>query len=499
MKSSVEDSHSSKRPLSSRLVFINEKFATFFAYLASVNIEFGMRPHLVYDFLDHTTLAWSSLIVFTSLLKFFLGSNMERLPSGVQQEPISSLKQVNVSNYKELLRLYFKRLHPQVLKAEPSSWQHEEPTLTDCLLLSYLPKLGDFSSLYHSLICIALSPVLVWRLYLSWYRPLAQRRAKSKSGRRARREELKWCAKRKLVHFFIYGPGKEQGGSFDGKATLKRDQVRRLARQLHFVAHHQVAPLRINEERLNEVRVHEYFDYEENHDQRRWLYLVKYVYAFWLLLLLIGSPITYFTYDGLSQFMQNFSFNKRGSLAGRLLFVYGAFEQSYALVQASAIFVYTNLFITLFHADVQYKFERLKADLVKLRRRYLSGESDEPMRESCSYQQCRLVAFFRYIGELDTYVSRYSYLAQAIFFIIMLFGHSYFWLIENDSLKYGSLVTLLGAFISFTYLFCAAWDIERKVSILPAACAVRLKSTYPLIISFGLKEQPVLLSHHVHC
>lgn len=416
----------------------NRSFMKLCLTWASLNAELDLPTGFLLKFFDQLTLVWSILILITSLLKFFI-------PLEVSVALIS----------------------PDLNSTRLAEPQRE---LRDLLLLNYLPRVNEFGKLYYGLVSVSVGAPLLWRIYLNYLRP---RRRNSKTPNAAR----------KLVLFFINGPNvqiQSQVGCRHSlaKQLLKSDDIntRLFTFDLDLITrsrrktplstlHHQLGAREskeADEVYRNPIRSH---DFLADYSTKRWMFLARHVYCMILFIITVSLPIMYFTILGLDSVLDNF-----GHQSGEdsLLHLYGVCEQFYAITQAALFFVFTNIFIALFYADLMYKSAPIRLELRELDQLY---QVDMQRRLEKSYEekvemnlkQLRLWAYFDNIDQLDSFVNKYSIMSLLILVIGLSFGQS-FLRIEIPELWMGTAAVLSSNIISFTFLYLISWRIEQRVS-----------------------------------
>jgi len=432
-----------------KLAKANKLFFTVCAHLASVNSEFGLPTVPFLTIIDRITIVWSVVIFITSLLKFHT----------------------------------FKENPPQDLN-DCMTGEHLV-SFRDVLLLNYLPCVNEFGKLYYGLVSVSIGSPLAWRLYLSYYK-------------QARHMSPNLDAKRKLVIFFLEGStssSKQSAGihptgiinasihsknfdwplladnevfkGSDVPSTKAEANCKPLAHLSYL--HHGQSAIRGKDKLArvgffnNPIRS---LDYVTDRTETRWRYLVRHVYKVLSIIAMLSLPILCFTIEGLQMVMHNFSpSSDKVADLNRVLNLYGYMEQFYACTQGALFFVFTNIFITLFHIDLINKFRPVKRDLQWLNMVQVTGGIDEVKSATTIIraQQMRLWAYFDNIAQLDSFVSKYSVISMITFIIGISFGQS-FLKVEERSLKTGTAAVLISNFLSFSYLYLISWDIEQRVS-----------------------------------
>lgn len=469
---------------------IHARFITVCASWASLNNELDLAAGTVLKLIDRLTIAWSFVIFITNIVKFLTFQNKLK-----QTDSLALSAHETLDSY----------LHK--IRSNPEQVEHYQ--LKHLLVLDYLPRINDFGKLYYGLVSVSIGAPLAWRIYLNLYRPHARSRASLSSLRAL-------DTKRDLVRFFIRGPHEHQAVGkkhfdwsqsswfvssdkadtsrrpFGGpnfkvlscidldstrrrKEPLSRLHARRTSGQLdgRFMAN--LSSSSFSSEHLVQtaktfripIRV---FDFLQDRSKAHWLFLIKLVYFMCTWVSSVSVPILWLTVGGLATVMKNFSIPiSRSGKLGLFMVLYGHLEQFYACTQAALFFIFTNIFITLFHADIVYKLQLLKRDLVDLNRRYLQVESGGaskrtlPTRKQVHTQQLKLWALFDQISQIDDFVSKYSVISMVTFVIGVSFGQSYL-KVQDQKLKLATASVLLSNLLSFSYLYLLSWDIEKRVS-----------------------------------
>lgn len=465
---------------------------------ASINGEVGLPLNRLLQLFDSVTLAWSFFIMCTSSAKFLARDLSLNLTRGA------------------------------CFKGE------DEPTLYDLLTINYLPRINEFEKLYHGLVSVSIGTSFFWRLYLRFYRAkffkaiaAATTATKNKTAVSNHRD-----AKSQLVRFFYWGPpivaptqDLEQTGakvvrrfsvpSSAGSSELSlrfghRDSLewielfekfrvgdpaacaREVARSLRSFrgkrgdndAKRSEIPRRPGlifgckkatrppAERQNHIIFNPVRSYNflEDDTWTRWRHISGNLAHMLVLIVLMTIPIMYYTITGLYSVMINFSYEQLDTRLKLALYCYGVLEQVYSCTQAALFFIFTNVFITIFHADIQFKMNKIERDfcqlIVDFRRRdrlESAQNSRRPPKIFIHYQQLRLWALFDYIQQVDSFVSKYSVVSMSTFMIGLSFGQS-FLKVEEPALKKGTAAVMFANFLSFSFLYIISWDIERRVS-----------------------------------
>lgn len=471
------------------LVKLNRAFMTICAHWASVNTELDLPVGATLLFIDRLTLLWSFVIITTTIIKCF-----KLIDYWNSQASITSTISIHSTELQQLDEILWK----------------------DVLTLNYLPNIHDFGKLYYGLIWISIGSALSWRLYLDFYRPRQCRIRISRS-----RPEL-FNAKHELINFFMGGPIKTMSANRainhlilncrrHANAFEKCISARHCASNLVARVQSSLQPPKLPKQagllgRMHEKRISfkdlppntwrnnhhrwsrqskdlaqsywantggpiviQYYkvpiravDFLRDCTEERWLFLVKRVYLFCLLALVLSMPILWYLTIGIETIMQKFTSSKQGMI-DKAMNVYGTLELVYTITQAAMFFVFTNIFLTLFHADLVFKFKPIRHEIEIISKLYQHGKVVQLQKEEVHRQQLRLWSYFDYVNLLDDYVSVYAIVSMTVLILGLSFGQSYI-KIDEPTLKMGTLSALLSNFLSFTYLHLASWNIEQKVS-----------------------------------
>lgn len=468
-----------------KLIKFNRFFLTTCASLASLNSEFGFPTKKWIIFVDRVTQLWSLVILVTSLIKSL------KFPD--QQQPL----------------------------------QEQNNKLSDLLLLNYLPRINEFGKLYYGLVCISIGAALVWRVYLNFYRPkCTKHRLKcnfaapniDNDNGQAENSEI-FDAKCELFEFFMKGP-REAESAEKSRLMLSRrrhaDAFERLIRVRHvadqlasrYHRHHSLDPVKLARQtgylsrqhaksrsspgtgaptqlklttRDQSVSLSHVYkipvrsaDFLSDHSRARWNHLAKITLTVTAMILTVSVPLCAYCIIGLRSVHAQFALDHGLNLAQiegdrRIyagLLVYGILEQAYACSQAAMFFIFTNIFITLFLADLTYKLTPIRREVAILAKLYRTEKVTQLPREEIYRQQLRLWAYFDNIFLLDDFVSKYSVVSMTTLVIGLSFGQSYL-KVADPTLKSGTLAALISNFLSFTYLHLISWYIEQRVSRRP--------------------------------
>lgn len=205
-------------------------------------------------------------------------------------------------------------------------------------------------------------------------------------------------------------------------------------------------------------------DFLRDKSASRWNYLAKQVHIFSFFLLISSIPLFYYTIVGLNAVRSQFhsdNWNKSNESRDKLLNIYGPLEQTYACTQASLFFMATNIFISLFYADLLYKSLPISRELRIISHLYRMEQLSCLPRAEMYRQQLRIWAYFDNILVLDGFISKYSLISMATVIIGLSFGQSYL-RVEDMALKAGTAAALISNLLSFTYLHLVSWHIEKR-------------------------------------
>lgn len=427
------------------LVKVNGIIITVCASWASVNTEFNLPPNKWITALDWITMAWSAIILATTTTKLV---TIDRKIS------------------------------------------EDFPNLRDVLLLNYVPLIKDFGRLYYSMLLVGVGIPFIWRVYLNILRPMFDKKP-----------HPKYDAKRKLVQFLIEGPRISPHGQLNigtiasvfahcispseeakifahrPEDCVYRDGVpsRETIHSAYFSKKNRslltylydshdfdsADPYTLDQVYENPMKSNNFFS---EYSQSRWKYLFKHVYCWNFGVCLYALPIFWCVGIGFNSVSGRFGAHHliTGYWA-TAIYLYGVSEQIYACCQTALFLTFTNLFVTLFHADLVFKARPIRRGLERINMLYLNNCYNYSLafKEDIQRQQLRIWAFFDDLTQLDTYVSKYSLISMILFVVSMSFGQSYFTL-EDAALKTGTAAVMLSNFISFSFLYIISWDIEKR-------------------------------------
>ena len=456
------------------LIKANQLFVTIASYWASVNVEFNLPTSLWLLAIDRLTIGWSVVIIITSSIKILDLHNLIQL-------------QTTETNSTESLK---------------------PPTARDLLILNFMPQINDFGKLYFGVTSVTTGSALVWRIYLNFIRPNLGHHNR---GPPASGSEL-FNPKREVVEFFKSGPQtlgeprarhlrrrrravkptEQTAGSWAWHwshkvATLHPDRQPRqgqLLAKIHGSWRRKwresqldwsQAGCRPEEEEEEEGKEEQELvlqvyripirsaDFLHDRSQARWNFLARQVYAFCASCLIMSSVNLYYIVRGLHFVLVQFGPQTGSGPLANWLFIYGALEQIYAITQAMIFFVFTNIFITLFHADLVYKMRPIRREIRILSHLYNTMQLETIPLDQVRREQIRLWAYFDNIHQIDAFVSRFSLISMLTLIIGLSFGQSYL-RVSNTSLKTATAFALLSNLMSFTYLHLISWSVEQIVS-----------------------------------
>lgn len=428
---------------------INKIFFIIFSHGASVVTELQIPTNSFMLILGRLSLVWSCVISTTSVLKFYASKSAE------------------------------------------SKICHE--TTDDLLLLNYLPCINEYGVLYYGQLSVFIISSLIWRTYLNFLRPHIK-------GNHLHENSFM----RRVAHFYLDGPhpdndpaeAEQKQRSFiewfvsieqptydvltkemescrmfvnlDIPSSLQKRKNCLLMRMHESGGPNRPEDIYVDEQYFNPIRTH---DFEEN-NLARWSFLAHRVYLIVFLMIVTGTPLYWGTLSGFDWFNQNFSLHEhRGEVSkqGRILRIYGILEQYYSCTQVAVFSIYTNVIITLYHADLNLSARLVKQELHKLLLLYHTGvrnNTDVKLMslENIRLLQIRLLVYFDQVSQTDSFISHFSVVAMIKFIICTLFALSYF-RVDDPGMKIASYCVIISIFTSVGYLHLLSWDVERRVSI----------------------------------
>lgn len=464
-----------------RLIKLNRIFLVVCAYCASLNTELGLPTRTWLVCIDRLTQGWSCVILATSLVKFI---RFPREPAGRDQQS----------------------------------------SLGDILALNYLPRINEFGKLYFGLVSISIGAALAWRLYLNSYRSKLMCSSANPTAQQL------FDAKYEVIEFFMSGPTQHDTATIrrsldqrrHAKAFESLASVRRIASDLasRFHRHPSLHPVKLPRQASLLARVHGWnrtlapghsahglghqstfllqvyrvpirsSDFLSDRSETRWNFLAKSVLAFASVLTVIGVPLFWLSIVGLESVRLQFG-PAPSDQYHDLLLAYGMLEQAYACSQAAMFFVFTNVFITIFLADLMHKLRPIRREVEIICRLYQVERVRRLPRGEIHRQQLQLWAYFDNVFVLDDFVSKYSVVSMTTLIIGLSFGQSYL-KVTDPPLKVGTVAALLSNFLSFTYLHLVSWHIEQRVRPEPklALSIERTHFNHPPLILRSAQEQP---------
>lgn len=426
----------------------NDLFTRLTLHWASLYDEFDLPLGNVWIVADRVTIGWSIVIVLTHLVKFI--------------------------TVEESLRLF------------ESNNGSGELSIRDLLLINYLPYATEFVKMYYFLMGVAVGAPLIWRLYLMLFRPKALVNSNPNL-----------TAKRDLVLFFLNGPSCAEGAAaaaaepFDpdysavgarlASWTLERDFVP--CRHGHFLSQVHLNRARRYEQFLEWQRLEEEEDFVNpiraakffnDNSEERWLFLAQYVYTFFFSAVVLSTIIGWYVMIGLGKISDAFGVRDQSATVMFLIHSYLALEQIYACLQINIFYVIMNIYLTLFYADLVYKFDPICSQVRDLAQIYRMRPLDEQQqlraRGEIRKVQDSIWAFFDTVDQLDSLVSKYSVLATATFVVQLIIGYSYIQ-ISDQVVRNGTYAAFIANLLSFSYPHFLFWGILERVSV--AAHSIR--------------------------
>lgn len=407
---------------------------------------------------DRVSLLWSFVIVITNLARLYV------LKSSDQESSIETQQ----STYK---------------------------TIRNIAILNYTALIKDFKLVYCVLTLIHALILLIWRTYVIFYRPLRCD------------IETRNIPARDLIRFFQNGPEEHRPSQSElefriiglaQKATRARsswDHAINITQTINLIGNSPLTRLhrRPSDDELNfqddsTPTGPQWFrnpikgvNLETDHSYKRWNWLFMHTFIMGTCVSALGIPVTIFAAMLLNShalsLIQSQSLQGDENLINRMLVYYGLAEITYIFSQAFLILSSTNIFITLFYADLMYRCQSIKADLL-IHLAYLeknqlynthssytigAGGHSHIVKRNIHAQQLRLWSYFNYIDQLDSFISKYSIVSRAIFIVGISFGQG-FLRTTDPVLKGGTASVLIGNFLSFTHVHIISWRIESQVS-----------------------------------
>lgn len=455
-----------------RKVRLNRYFITICSTLVSLNNEFGIETNSILKLFDKVTLIWSFIALTTNFFKYLQFQQLADLGPRDQNN-------TNQFNCREKY--------------------HYELKFKDLILLNYFPCINELGPLHYSLSSVTIGSLLIWRLYLNYYRPLFDWKNPS----------TKVCHDGivEMMRFFVYGPNndtkqieeKELSDTNELELTRARQHHSHLFVELdHGKSYKLFNPkLRsdfgkvlgkswrknvstfsasfdeINESYENPIRKHNFFTCQSD---GRWNFMIKRIIIIGFINCLATIPIFWYIIKKLRTELAYYALrSNEGQNDFRIdfLYYYGVAELFYCYTQGALFFVFTNLFLVIFHSDLTYLFGYITKDVnllwdeIYIRAEptgiLTPGPHDKDLNERILMIQTRLWAYFDHIKKIDSFVSSYSFASNMTLVAGIIFGQGYI-KVQEATIRRGALAILFANFISFTTLYMISWDIEKRVS-----------------------------------
>lgn len=458
--------------------FFIHRYASCSSLNAELDLKIGWFPYLV----DRFTLIWNTIIVITLIGRIYV---LEPNGSGS-----GNGDSIQGDEYRAVIN---------------SNRQDDDYIIRDILILNYTFLYQDNGFIYCILTLIYDGIPFLWRLYLVYYRPT----------KRVGHDRQHMTPARELVKFYMFGPDEYEHPSehkdshdLDPRRSVLVRRPKTRSSWDHIIAITQTVNLlgnspllRLHEKpqvdnELERVVSTQFADkhwfknpvkninMETDHSYKRWRWLLKttmLLSTFILSLGLLATSVSMFCLNEYSISLIMTSYNEENNLrtkVNKILTIYGITEVCYICIQVFLILSATDIFISLFYADLIYRSQSIESDLRDHLNYLLDRELEDgiiggskfrehppEVRWLVRHHQLRLWSYFYYIDQLDNFISEYNIIHRILFIMCIAVGQG-FLRTKDSMLKMGTASVIIGNFLSFTFVHVISWHIESRVSII---------------------------------